>query len=67
MNNSVNCKRLQDADFRRSRYQIRKLSFMKLLRDSLEQRLSAVNASIATLEKQIESNPSNQEPEVSTI
>ncbi len=67
MNNSFNCKTLHDADFRRSRYQMRKLSFMKLLRDSLEQRLSAVNASIATLENQIESNPSNQEPELNAI
>ena len=46
---------------------MRKLTFMKLLRDSLEQRLSAVNASIATLEKQIESNPSNQEAEANPI
>ncbi len=39
---------------RRIRYQMRKLNMMKFYRDSLERRLSAMNASISTLESQIE-------------
>ena len=39
---------------RRRRFQLRKLEMLQLFRDSIERRLSAINASIKTLESQIE-------------
>lgn len=41
-------------------YRQRQLDFLKWMRDSLETRLAAVNAAIATTERQMnEENPSN--------
>jgi hypothetical protein len=37
----------------REAYQKRKLDFLKRIRDDLEARLAAVNASISTIERQI--------------
>jgi len=48
---------------RKARYQNRKLEMLKLFRDSLERRLSAINASISTLERQIERDNSPRESE----
>ena len=39
---------------RRKRFQYRKLEVLKYVKDSLDRRLSAVSASIAKLEEQIE-------------
>ena len=43
---------------RKERFQQRKLELLILFRDSLERRISATNATISTLEKQIERNQS---------
>ena len=45
----------------RARLQIKRLNMLKYFRDSLERRLSAVNASISTLESQIERDSSVEE------
>lgn len=43
---------------RKERFQQRKLELLILFRDSLERRISATNATISTLEQQIERNQS---------
>ena len=43
----------------KSSYQQRKLHMLQLFRDSLERRLSSVNASISTLKTQIERDSKN--------
>tara|TARA_B100000700_G_scaffold277373_1_gene324677 strand:+ start:721 stop:906 length:186 start_codon:yes stop_codon:yes gene_type:complete len=43
---------------RKEMFQKRKLELLILFRDSLERRISATNATISTLEKQIERNQS---------
>ncbi len=43
---------------RRNKIHKRKLEFLKFVRDSLERRLAAVNASIVTLENQIKRDES---------
>ncbi len=53
--NSV-CSTSSNPKERRIRYQERKLEFLTYMRDSLERRLSAINASISTLQKQIDQN-----------
>ena len=49
------------SNARIGRYQNRKLDMLKLFRDSLERRLSAMNASISTLEEQIKRDNSDIE------
>ncbi len=44
---------LNDFAEKRKRYQIRKLHMLTLYRDSMERRVAALNASIGTLEEQI--------------
>ena len=50
------CSSAQDMESRRIRFMNRKLEFLKYTRDALERRLSAVNASIKTMEAQIDQN-----------
>ena len=47
------CDNTPNLSNRKSRYQKRKLEFLNYIRDSLERRLAAIDASITTLEKQI--------------
>ncbi len=49
------CGSTSNPNERRKRYQSRKLEMLTFLKDSLERRLAAVNASINTLEVQINS------------
>lgn len=53
------CNSGSNPDKRRQDYQHRKLEFLSLLRDSLERRLSSVNASIQTLNDQINRDKEN--------
>lgn len=48
------CSASQDLDQSHRRYQERKLAMLSFWRDGLERQLSAINASIATLQKQME-------------
>ncbi len=52
------------ANNRKSRYQSKRLEIMKLMRDALERRLSGLDASIATLEKQIERDNNQSESNI---
>ncbi len=47
------CSPSVDSSSRRTRFHQRKLEVMRLFRDSLERRLASVNASIETIENQI--------------
>tara|TARA_Y100001968_G_scaffold311618_1_gene333902 strand:+ start:1299 stop:1481 length:183 start_codon:yes stop_codon:yes gene_type:complete len=48
------CTQTNNREKRREIYQRRKLNWLRLFRDGLERRLAAVNATIITLENQIE-------------
>ncbi len=48
-----NCSQESFSARRRKGFQFRRLEMLKYLRDALERRIAAVNASIATLESQI--------------
>ena len=48
------CSSKLDRKSRNRDFQERRMVFLKLFRDSLERRIASVEASIATLEKQIE-------------
>jgi hypothetical protein len=50
----------QPGSMNQKSYRQHQLEFLKWMRDSLETRLAAVNAAIATMERQMnEENPSN--------
>ncbi len=48
------CSPYSDSKSRKERFQKRKLGILEYYRDSLERRLSAINASIKTLKQQME-------------
>ena len=48
------CSSTSDFDARRRHHQQRKMAMLTFWRDGLERQLSAINASISTLEQQIE-------------
>lgn len=48
------CSSSSDFDSRRRHHQQRKMAMLTFWRDGLERQLSAINASISTLEQQIE-------------
>ncbi len=48
------CNSSQSSEERRINFHKRKLQMLRLFRDSLERRMSSVNAAINTLETQIE-------------
>ena len=53
------CGSTSTSETRRKFFQLRKLEVLKHIRDSLEQRLSAIEASINTLQNQIDRDKSN--------
>ena len=55
------CSSNSDKTSRRKRFQSRKLEMLRFFRDSLERRLSAIDASISTLESQIERDKTTKE------
>ena len=54
------CGSSTNSQERRRRYQSRKLEILNYIKDSLERRLAATNASISTLEKQMKSSDSSE-------
>ena len=55
-----NCSSSDNNGVFRKRYQHRKLNMLMMYRDSIERRLAAINASISTLETQIERDSYNE-------
>ncbi len=54
MISSEYCNPRNSIDNRRNIFQKRRLEMLKFIRDSYERKLSSINASISTLENQIE-------------
>ena len=54
MINTEDCSKSKSFEQRRKKMQIKKLHLLEFIRDNLERRLSSINASIETMQKQID-------------